>query len=112
MTGVILHKGRYTENGKVKNGFRVRWHVGDEDFWYDVTHITRHYNHTHTHTESCMLFNRSYKQLVGCLVSDDDDETDITFVDDDWRLISQVICTMCVCSFTHTMIALSPLLVM
>ena len=77
-----------------------------------MSHTSHDITITHTHTESCMLFNRSYKQLVGCLVSDDDDETDITFVDDDWRLISQVICTMCVCSFTHTMIALPPLLVM
>ena len=32
-SGLVTRKCRYTQSDKVKNGFRVRWHTGDEDCW-------------------------------------------------------------------------------
>ena len=31
--GVVVRKGKYRQRGKTCNGFKVRWHNGDEDFW-------------------------------------------------------------------------------
>ena len=31
--GVVVHKCKYRQGGKTRNGFKVRWHNGDEDFW-------------------------------------------------------------------------------
>ena len=88
--GVVISKGKYRQGGKTHNGFKVRWHVGDSDYWYVYTHTM--YTHTthnlpvqHTHTS----FNRSYKDLIGCVVEEDD-----TFVDADWILLRQVLCVV------------------
>ena len=31
--GVVVRKCKYRQNGKTKNGYAVKWHIGDEDFW-------------------------------------------------------------------------------
>ena len=31
--GVVVRKTRYTQNSKTKNGYAVKWHDGDVDFW-------------------------------------------------------------------------------
>ena len=40
--GMILRKGRYPEHGKTKTGYLVRWHDGDQDYWYDICHCNIH----------------------------------------------------------------------
>lgn len=31
--GLIVGKGKYRQNGKTRCGYKVRWHVGDADYW-------------------------------------------------------------------------------
>ena len=31
--GVVVRKGRYQQGDKLKHGYVVKWHVGDEDMW-------------------------------------------------------------------------------
>ena len=31
--GLVVRKGRYTQRDKVKHGYVVKWHDGDEDMW-------------------------------------------------------------------------------
>ena len=31
--GVVIRKGRYKQHGKSINGYQVRWHDGDADYW-------------------------------------------------------------------------------
>ena len=31
--GLVVRKSRYTQRGKVRNGFQVKWHNGDVDYW-------------------------------------------------------------------------------
>lgn len=48
---------------------------------------------------SSLHINRSYKQLLSCLVPEDDDDDNDVFVDDDWEMIAQVR-SLCMCECT------------
>lgn len=80
--GVVISKGKYTQGGKTRNGFKVRWHDGDVDYWCVIAHTL---SNVYAHTQHSTYTHRSYKELIGCVVEEDD-----TFVDADWVLLRQV----------------------
>ena len=85
--GVIARKKRYRQHGKVKNGFVVKWHDGDEDIWCECIIIHMYYVHmTHLHIHNTQ-HNRSYNELLACLVDEEDENI---FVDSEWLMIQKV----------------------
>lgn len=66
--GIVIGKGRYQQRGKTKNGFKVRWHDGDEDFWCAHTHayirIVNVETHTYMHAVHPHIYTHTCHQVI------------------------------------------------
>ena len=63
--GLVICKGKYRQGGKTYNGFKVRWHDGDTNYWCVYAHTLTRTNITlnlHKHfTFTQQVIQRAYR---------------------------------------------------